>query len=64
MKTKKLASFKNRDNADIFARESNKFLELFGESIDKFAFTEYDSKTREYAVKMIFGQSQKTVKGE
>lgn len=64
MKTKKLGSFKNRDNAAAFAREANKFLELFGESIDKFAFTKYDQKTGEYAVKMIFGQAPKTTKGE
>lgn len=57
MKTKKLGSFKNRDNAAEFARESNRFLELFGESSDKFAFTQYDKKTGEYAVKIIFGQS-------
>lgn len=64
MKTKKLGSFKNRDNASSFAREANKFLQLFGESIDKFAFTEYDKNNKEYAVKMIYGQAPKTTKGE
>ena len=54
--TKVLKRFKFRDDASKYAKNVNDTLGVIGDSLDKFAFTQYDDKTREYVVNMIFGQ--------
>ena len=54
--TKVLRRFKFCDDASNYAKNVNDILNDIGESLDKFAFTRYDDKTREYVVNMIFGQ--------
>ena len=54
--TKELKRFSRQETAKAYVQNVNDILADIGDSLDKFAFTSYDKKTREYVVNMIFGQ--------
>ena len=58
--TKELKRFSRQETAKAYAQNVNDILADIGDSLDKFAFTRYDKKTREYVVNMIFGQNPGT----